>query len=48
MDDLKAQKKALEDKVQPIITKLYANAGGPDGGAAAGDDEEADHSKDEL
>lgn len=47
VEDLKAQKKSLEDKVQPIIAKLYAGAGG----AGAGGEEEAPHEatdKDEL
>jgi len=44
-EDLKAQKKEMEDIVQPIIAKLYQGAGGPppeDGG------EEDDEFKDEL
>merc|ERR1711931_479370 len=44
-DDLKAQKKEMEDIVQPIIAKLYQGAGGPppeEGG------EEDDEFKDEL
>lgn len=34
--ELKTKKKELEDTVQPIITKLYAGAGGPGAGAGAG------------
>merc|ERR1712098_98541 len=44
-EDLKAQKKEMEDIVQPIIAKLYQGQGGPppeDGG------EEDDEFKDEL
>merc|ERR1719397_1898913 len=44
-EDLKAQKKEMEDIVQPIIAKLYQGAGGPppeEGG------EEDDEFKDEL
>lgn len=40
VEELKSQKKQLEDAVQPIITKLYAGA---DSEQAAGDS-----SKDEL
>jgi len=44
-EEFKAQKKELEDAVQPIIAKLYQGAGGaPPGGD--GDDEDVD--KDEL
>ena len=43
-DDMKEQKKKLEDKVQPIITKLYA---GSEGGEAGGDGGDK-HDKDEL
>ena len=44
-EDFKAQKKELEDTVQPIIAKLYQGAGGapPPGG-----EEEEDYDKDEL
>lgn len=44
-EDFKAQKKELEDIVQPIITKLYAGAGGPPPPAG---EEESDFDKDEL
>merc|ERR1712045_1026570 len=45
-EELKAQKKEMEDIVQPIIAKLYQGQGG----APPGDDggEEADEYKDEL
>merc|ERR1712121_188027 len=43
-DEFKAQKKEMEDIVQPIIAKLYQGAGGPPPGA--GDEEEDD--EDEL
>merc|ERR1711915_65995 len=45
-EDFKAQKKELEDIVQPIIAKLYQGAGGapPPGG----EDEDEDYNKDEL
>lgn len=47
VEDLKAQKKSLEDKVQPIIAKLYAGAGGAgDAGGEEAPNESAD--KDEL
>merc|ERR1712080_595871 len=42
-DDFKAQKKEIEDLVQPIIAKLYQGAGGappPEGGSEGGHDEE--------
>ena len=44
-EDFKAQKKEMEDIVQPIIAKLYQGQGGapPPGG-----DEEEDYDKDEL
>jgi len=44
-EDLKAQKKEMEDIVQPIIAKLYQGQGGapPPGG-----EEEEDYDKDEL
>jgi len=41
VSDLKARKKELEDKVQPIIAKLYAGAG-PQPGADAGSESEKD------
>merc|ERR1711915_88988 len=46
-DELKAQKKEMEDIIQPIIAKLYQDAGGapPPGADEAGDDEDF---KDEL
>jgi len=47
-DELKAQKKEMEDIIQPIIAKLYQDAGGappPGGDEAAGDEDEY---KDEL
>lgn len=47
VEDLKAQKKELEEVVQPIISKLYQGAGGappPQDGGAGGEDA----SKDEL
>jgi len=44
-DDLKAQKKEMEDIVQPIIAKLYQGAGGP---PPEGGEEEEDEFKDEL
>merc|ERR1711997_369084 len=44
-EDFKAQKKEMEDIVQPIIAKLYQGQGGapPPGG-----EEEEDYDKDEL
>merc|ERR1712129_304327 len=44
-EDLKAQKKEMEDIVQPIIAKLYQGAGGPP--PEEGGDED-DEFKDEL
>jgi len=44
-EDYKAQKKELEETVNPIISKLYAQGGGPPPG---GDDDEDDVDKDEL
>jgi len=45
-EDLKAQKKEMEDIVQPIIAKLYQGQGGaPPGGEG---EEEEDYDKDEL
>ena len=41
-EDLKEQKKSLEEVVQPIISKLYQQAGAPPTG------ESEDSSKDEL
>merc|ERR1711988_72298 len=43
-EDLKAQKKEMEDIVQPIIAKLYQGQGG----APPGGDEDEDSEKDEL
>ena len=43
-EDLKAQKKEMEDIVQPIIAKLYQGQGG----APPGGEEEDDYDKDEL
>merc|ERR1712091_716628 len=45
-EDLKAQKKEMEDIVQPIIAKLYQGAGGPP--PEGGEEEEDDEFKDEL
>jgi heat shock protein 5 len=45
-EDFKAQKKELEDIVQPIIAKLYQQGGPPPGGE--GEPEEEDFDKDEL
>jgi len=48
-EDLKAQKKEMEDIIQPIIAKLYQGAGGPGGEGAGGDEAEEDEDlKDEL
>jgi len=44
-EDFKAQKKELEDTVNPIISKLYAQGGGP---PPPGGDAEDDMDKDEL
>ena len=44
--DFKAQKKELEDIVQPIIAKLYQQGGGPPPGGEGGEEEDFD--KDEL
>jgi len=47
VDEFKAQKKEMEDIVQPIIAKLYQGQGGaPPGGEEGGEDE--DYDKDEL
>merc|ERR1711893_124470 len=43
-EELKAQKKEMEDIVQPIIAKLYQGAGG----APPGEDEDDEMDKDEL
>jgi len=44
-EEFKAQKKELEDVVQPIIAKLYQQGGAP---PPSGDEEEEDFEKDEL
>merc|ERR1712241_36241 len=46
-EEFRAQKKELEDVVQPIIAKLYQQGGGPPPGAEPGEEEE-DFDKDEL
>jgi len=45
-EEFRAQKKELEDIVQPIIAKLYQQGGGPPPGAEPGEEEDFD--KDEL
>jgi len=45
-EDFKAQKKELEDAVQPIIAKLYQGQGGPP--PPGGESEDDDMDKDEL
>jgi len=45
-EELKAQKKEMEDIVQPIIAKLYQGEGGAPGGDEGGEDDE--EMKDEL
>uniref|UniRef100_A0A0K0D6V2 Envelope-like protein n=1 Tax=Angiostrongylus cantonensis TaxID=6313 RepID=A0A0K0D6V2_ANGCA len=40
VDDLHEHKKDLESKVQPIISKLYKEAGDGADGASAGDKDE--------
>jgi endoplasmic reticulum chaperone BiP len=51
-EEFKEQKKALEEIVNPIMTKLYQNTGGPGGAGAGGPGEEGSSSstdeKDEL
>ncbi|KAI2808522.1 Endoplasmic reticulum chaperone BiP, partial [Blomia tropicalis] len=47
VEELKSKKKQLEEKVQPIITKLYAGAGGGAGGEDSAPTEH-DSSKDEF
>jgi chaperone protein DnaK len=48
-EDFKAQKKEMEDIVQPIIAKLYQGAGGaPPEGEEGGEGGEEDYDKDEL
>jgi len=48
VDEFKAQKKEMEDIVQPIIAKLYQGAGGAPPGDDAGGEGEEDYDKDEL
>lgn len=45
-DELKAQKKEMEDIIQPIIAKLYQGSGGPPPSEEAGEEDE--DMKDEL
>ncbi|KAK7095419.1 endoplasmic reticulum chaperone BiP-like [Littorina saxatilis] len=45
-EEFKEKKKAVEEVIQPIISKLYEGAGGPP--PPEGGEEEADHEKDEL
>jgi molecular chaperone DnaK (HSP70) len=45
-DEIKERKKELESKVHPIISKLYAGAGGE--APPAGEDAGASDDKDEL
>jgi molecular chaperone DnaK (HSP70) len=45
-DEMKAQKKEMEDIVQPIIAKLYQGQGGAPPGEDGGDEDDVD--KDEL
>jgi len=47
-EDLKAQKKEMEDIIQPIIAKLYQGAGGAPPGDEDGDGGEDEDLKDEL
>lgn len=39
-DEYEAQKKKLEEAVQPIVSKIYKDAGGQEGGAGAEDKDE--------
>lgn len=48
VDELKEQKKSLEEIVNPIMTKFYQNAGGEPGGPGAGAPPSGDEEKDEL
>ncbi|XP_075677822.1 LOW QUALITY PROTEIN: endoplasmic reticulum chaperone BiP-like [Dermatophagoides pteronyssinus] len=48
VEEFKAQKKQLEDIVQPIITKLYASTGGGGAGGEAGAGTDDEFNKDEL
>merc|ERR1712080_217801 len=47
-EEMKAQKKEMEDIVQPIIAKLYQGQGGAPPGGEEGGGEEDDEYKDEL
>jgi len=53
-EELEEQKKALEEGTNPIITKLYqqaggaGGAGGPGGAGGAGGDDESDYSHEDL
>merc|ERR1712080_99858 len=47
-EEMKAQKKEMEDIVQPIIAKLYQGQGGAPPGGEEGGEEEDDEYKDEL
>jgi len=47
-EDLKAQKKEMEDIIQPIIAKLYQGAGGPGAGGDEAEEEGEEDLKDEL
>jgi len=47
-EEFKAQKKEMEDIVQPIIAKLYQGAGGAPPGGEEGAEGEEDYDKDEL
>merc|ERR1712080_10583 len=47
-DEFKAQKKEMEDIVQPIIAKLYQGAGGAPPEGEGGEGGEEDYDKDEL
>jgi molecular chaperone DnaK (HSP70) len=48
VDDLKAQKKEIEDKVNPIVTKFYQGGQGGGGGSQAPPEGESEDDKDEL
>jgi heat shock protein 5 len=48
VDELKEQKKSLEEVVNPIMTKFYQNAGGESAGGAGGAPPGGDEEKDEL
>jgi heat shock protein 5 len=47
-EDLKAQKKEMEDIIQPIIAKLYQGGAPPPGEGEEGEGAEDDETKDEL